>query len=111
MREQTVVKRRKAGHFQAACVTRSDFLVSNRISSSAARPKAGLCLSWVRMASVCAIDRPAQLQCTLPNRDQQEEQQAKGVDLSLHRSSPDVSVSLLSLPAPSYLGVHSVARL
>lgn len=56
MRKQTVVKRRKPGHFQAACVTRSDFLVSNRISSSAAHPKAGLCLSWVRMASVCAID-------------------------------------------------------
>lgn len=32
---------------------------------------------------MCAIDQPSQLQSMLPSRDQQEEQQAAGLDLSL----------------------------
>ena len=51
-----------------------DSLVSNKISSNATRVEARLCLSWVRKALVCAIDRPSQLQSTLPSRAQQEEQ-------------------------------------
>lgn len=54
-----------------------------------------MCLSWVRKALVCAIDRPSQLQSKLPSRDQQEKQQAAGLDLFLHGSSPDGLVDIL----------------
>lgn len=69
------------------------------------------------MALVCAIDRPSQLQSTLPSRDQQEgaggSSRQQGLDLSLYGSSPDLSVCppvTLSLPAPLYLGVRFVVR-
>lgn len=54
--------------------------------------EAWLCLSWVRMALVCGIDQPSQLHSTLPSGDQQEEQQAAGLALSLcTKESPDLS--------------------
>lgn len=113
--KQTVLKKREAHAFSSSlCVLVCDSPVSNRTSSSTAGLEAWLCLSWLRMTLVCAIDWPSQLQSTLPSRDQQEERQAAGLDLSLHGSSPDVFVCppvTLSLPAPSYLGACSVVSL
>lgn len=54
------------------CASAWDSLVSIGTSGSL---EAWLCLSWVRMALVCAIDQASQLQSALPSRDQQEEQQ------------------------------------
>lgn len=81
------------------CAWVCDFRVSNRISSSssstAASTQAWLCLSWARMALVCAIDQPSQLQSTLPSEDQQEEEQAAGLGLSLPSGNTISSSSII----------------